>query len=471
MRFSTNLFFLLLCMLFGLSFLQASETAVHICDIRIEGNAKTKTAVILRELDFAEGDTITLAELSQRLERNRLHLMNLGLFIFVKVNILDWKVPENEISIDIRVLEAWYVYPIPWVELADRNFNVWWVDYNRSLRRLDYLFEFSHYNFSGNRDRLRILAQVGFTQKFELAYQLPYLNQAQTLGLETAWMYKRTRDVNYKTLGDQQVFFRGDNLNMLQQFRGSARLSYRPRLRDSHIWQLGYQWGRIDQELASELSPDFFLNRRMDQQFFSVEYLFDSDYRDVRAYPMNGYYLQLGARKMGLGIFEGDLNALQLHTQYQQVYSFSQLWSFEWIARGQVSLLRQKQPFSNSMGLGYGSDYLRGFEYYVIDGLDFGFLKNTLRLKVIDRQINWGRFMPFTALKEMPYRIFLTSYFDSGFANNPYYAEGNQLPNRMLFSGGLGINLVAYYDKVFILELSRNDLGETGIFLHWRMGL
>lgn len=459
----------LLFVLFGPPDTSASDTYVQVCQIEVEGNNRTKTRVILRELDFSEGDTIALPQLQQRLHRNRNHLMNLGLFISVSINIPEWTVPENEILIHIKVQEAWYVYPLPWVELADRNFNVWWVEYNRSLRRLDYIFEFSHNNFSGYRDRFRILAQIGFTQKFEFAYQLPYLNDAQTLGLETSWMYKRTRDVNFTTLGDQQVFYRGDNLQLFQFFRGNATLTYRPRLRDSHRWQLGYQHGRIAPELAEELNPDFFLNRRQQQRAVRLEYQFESDHRDVRAYPMHGYFLKAGASK--LGFLGNDVRALQVHALYQQVHSFSSRWSFEWISRGQISLLRHKQPFFNSTGLGYGDDYLRGFEYYVVDGLDFGFLKQTLRYKTLDSQLNWGRAMPFENMRIMPLRIFITAFFDTGFANNPYYAEGNQLPNRVLVSGGLGINLITYYDKVFIIELSRNDLGETGIFLHWRLSM
>jgi outer membrane protein assembly factor BamA len=459
----------LLLFLVGLPTSSASNTYVQICQIQVEGNKRTKTQVILRELDFSEGDTISLLQLQQRLQRNRIHLMNLGLFISVSMNIPEWTVPENEISVSIEVQEAWYVYPLPWVELADRNFNVWWVEYNRSLRRLDYSFEFAHNNFSGYRDRFRVLAQIGFTQKFEFAYQLPYLNQAQTLGVETDWMYKRTRDVNFMTSGDQQVFFRGDNLQMFQFFRGNVTLTYRPRLRDSHSWQVGYQSGRIAPELAEELNPDFFLHSRQQQQAIRLEYQFMSDYRDVRAYPMDGYFLKAGLIK--LGFLGNDVRALQMHTLYQQVHAFSSRWSFEWIARGQFSLLRHKQPFFNSAGMGYGDDYLRGFEYYVVDGLDFGFLKQTLRYKTLDTELNWGRAMPFENMRIMPLRIYLTAFFDTGFANNPYYAEGNQLPNRILLSGGVGVNLVTYYDKVFIIELSRNDLGETGIFLHWRLGM
>ena len=48
--------------------------------ITVEGNSKTKTSVILREMLVQKGDTIQLSQLTEALEKSELLLMNTTLF-------------------------------------------------------------------------------------------------------------------------------------------------------------------------------------------------------------------------------------------------------------------------------------------------------------------------------------------------------------------------------------------------------
>jgi hypothetical protein len=68
----------------------------------------------------------------------------------------------------------------------------------------------------------------------------------------------------------------------------------------------------------------------------------------------------------------------------------------------------------------------------------------------------------------MPTRLYLVAYNDLGYVNNPFYGDGNRLANDWLASYGLGLHLVAYYNRLFQLEFSRNRLGENGVYLHWQ---
>jgi len=69
----------------------------------------------------------------------------------------------------------------------------------------------------------------------------------------------------------------------------------------------------------------------------------------------------------------------------------------------------------------------------------------------------------------MPVKWYLSLNNDFGFVNNPFYKENNSLGNQLLWGGGIGLDIVAYYDKVFRLEYSFNSLGESGFFLHWEL--
>jgi hypothetical protein len=44
--------------------------------------------------------------------------------------------------------------------------------------------------------------------------------------------------------------------------------------------------------------------------------------------------------------------------------------------------------------------------------------------------------------------------------------NGNNLNNKLLWSTGLGLDLLSYYDQVYRLEFTYNSLGEAGIYLH-----
>ena len=89
--------FLLFC---GFAILMpAQSNFVFVKEIQISGYKKTKRKIILRELDFAVGDSIPITELGQKIERNRLLLMNTGLFTEVKINFIDWETPSNKVVI------------------------------------------------------------------------------------------------------------------------------------------------------------------------------------------------------------------------------------------------------------------------------------------------------------------------------------------------------------------------------------
>lgn len=109
---------------------------VRIDTIVIDGNRRTKPQVILREITFAAGDTIAFDELMEKMEVSRNHLMNIGLFNEVILNIKSWE--EESIIVSVSVKERWYTFPVPALDLYDRNLNVWLVDHNASLNYLQF---------------------------------------------------------------------------------------------------------------------------------------------------------------------------------------------------------------------------------------------------------------------------------------------------------------------------------------------
>ena len=444
------------------------ETPIFITidKINIDGNKRTKEAIVLRELDFGIGDTIHLTNLVQRIQENEYNILNTGLFTKAKISYHNWEGETNRVGLTIKVKEDLYIFPFPIVELADRNFNVWWSRYNRSLRRLNLGVRFYHTNLTGRRDLLKAVLQFGFTKKYELIYTLPAFNKAQTFGASFNILHTREKEIGYTTLDNRLVFTRNDENVLLQRFRIGGGIFFRKKLDVIHQLNASYRRHLLHEDVASDLNPDFFLNKKTTLEYLSLQYQFSVDKRDIRPYPMQGYFFSGSITKNGVGLTD-DMRSTESTLEFQHYFTFRKKWSVAFTAKGEREWQRHKQPYYTSQALGYFEDFIRGYEFYVIDGLDYGYVKKALRFNFLEKEMNWGRYMKIENLKIMPVKLFLVLHNELGYVNNPYFKTNNPLSNQLLWGTGIGLDMVLYYNKVFNFEFSRNRLGEYGFFLHW----
>jgi len=445
----------------------AQSDFITIKKIEVGGQKKTKERIILRELDFGIGDTIHIQNIANRTAWNQTLLMNTGLFGSVKLNIRDWNTQTEEVTVSVEVTEFWYIYPFPIIELSDRNFNEWWQTYNASLRRVNIGLRFYHINLTGRNDLLKLVTQFGFTRKYELEYNLPGINKNQTIGIFTNVFYARNRELSYATQNDTLRFFRDPDVNLLERVRGSFGLNYRPNLYAKFSGILNYHHNVINETVALELNPNFFRNG-LRQRYFSLKLMYNWDRRDIRPYPLNGHQIIFSVQKNGFGIFN-DFNSGHAHLTLKKYFSLNKKWSTELIGKGQLGLVRSQQPFYNYLGLGYEIDFIRGYELYVINGLDYVYAKTRLRFELVNFIWQWGKIMPIKAFRTMPVKWYLSLNSDFGYVNDPFFSENNTLRNQFLWGGGVGLDVLVFYDKVFQIEYSINRLGERGVFLHWEL--
>lgn len=449
----------------------AQNGQIAINDIIIEGNKKTKKAIILREVLFAVGDSIQIVDLQTQLETSRLNVQNTGLFVKVEMSIKDWNTLDHSVDISINVREAWYWYPYIIFEFADRNFNVWWTEQNRSLKRVNYGVSLTHLNLTGRRDRLKFTVQDGYTKKYELDYNIPGVNKAQTIGVFGNIFFARGREIAYITEANKLLFAtQGDDF-LLRRFRIGGGLTYRPKLYEYHTFKALYSDNAIGALISEELNPDYFYNDNNRQRHLTLQYEYAIDKRDIKPYPLNGFLTTFLIQKDGVGITD-DVNSLSLRAKLVKYYSFSPKWSMGFFVKGKTELLRKnKQPYTHASAFGYGEDVLKGYELYVVDGIDFGLAKTSLRYELFKKEFNFGKYMPLEQFRLMPLRIYLTLNNDFGYVNAPEYDNYGFLNNKWLWGGGLGLDFVVYYDKVFQIQYSFNDLLEHGLFIHFKFSI
>lgn len=454
---------------YGLN-LTAQLSYVVIEDMELSGNVKTKDQVIFREMIVQIGDTIALDLLPEKLRQSESLLMNTGLFTRATIRYKDWKAETNRVTLMIETEEAWYIYPVPAFQLADRNFNVWWVDHNASLRRTIFGLDFTHLNTTGRGDRLKFSFQLGYTQRYRLRYNTRALNKAQTLGLNASFSYSQNREVNYATVENRQVFYDNEEDINYHRFQGDLTFSYRPKFLKRHDFRLGFRHNEITDKIADELNPDFFLNGRAQQRFAILEYFFSYDNRDNRGYPMAGRYYSASLEKDGLGIYS-DRNGLTSEFEYHFYKNLTQKLNLGVVSKLKYSFIRSQQPYNDNRAIGFSGNSLRGYEFYIVDGLDMLLLNTHFKYPILNFEINLGRLMPLQAFRRIPIRMNFSAHNDFGYVNNPYEKAVNPFNNRLLWGTGFGIDTIFYFDFVLTLEYSFNHLGESGIFLNFNSSL
>lgn len=435
---------------------------VRIDKIFIIGNKQTKPQIIQRELSISEGDIFYLPDLREILVTDRNKLINTRLFNTVETHILE--VDQFLIDIVIEVKERWYTFPIPIFTLADRNFNDWVQNQDASLDRINYGLRFYQYNVRGRNERLRGIVQFGFTKKFELSYTIPYINQAQKNGLTIFAGYAENKNISYKTVDHKLKFLKSDDL-LRETVSGGFNFSRRSNFYTTQHFSLSYTSSQISDTIA-QLNDNYFLEGKTKQEYFQLGYRFERDKRDIQAYPLSGYLISLQASKLGLGIFD-DINLLEFRGVYGKYTDLGKQYYLSTSLTAKVTAPKE-QPYMNFQALGYGRDYIRGYELYVIEGQHYLINKITFKKRLLLGDINIGSFFPIEQFQIIPIAIYLKTFFDSGFVrNNDYNPANSFLTDKYIFGGGLGLDIVSFYDVVIRLEYSINRRAEHGFFFHF----
>ena len=275
--------------------------SVEVTKITINGLKRTRASIVYRELTFYEGDTLTQMLLGEIMERNRNNLLNLGIFNEVDVNVTEWNTDLHTIEVTVDVHESWYIYALPILELADRNFNVWWTTYDHRLDRLNLGARLDFLNFTGRNDKLKGKLQFGYTPKQELEYRFPYINRQQSLGITIGMLHSINKEISYRTVDNQEQFIQLDERKLLDRWRVQASALYRPNLFIRYELSLTYQRYKVDEEIISEYNPRYFRNGDILNATLITKAIFQYDDRDFRIYPSKGIVARLEMEKTGFG--------------------------------------------------------------------------------------------------------------------------------------------------------------------------
>lgn len=431
----------------------------RIKSINVSGNRQTRTEVILRELSVRQGEPVCSDSMDQILLLNYRRLYNLNMFTSIELRAIPYSEDSTYTIIDIDLKEQWFLIPQADLQLADRNINVWWDEQNHALSRINLGLYLQHKNVSGNLDNLSTSLHIGYTQQLTLSYFRPYIDRAQKQGIGFGIGTSRSREVAYTSDSNKLRFVRDDHNFITSQFFANITYTYRPAYHSRHVLQAAY-YAYKTEDTVQRLNADYFADNSLRLRYFELAYRYELNRVDNWNYPRRGLKVVTGATARA-GIEGMNFQALA----FLELGLFRKLADrcyASFIFRGRTST-PQSQPYFLQSALGYKTNYIRGYEYYVIDAYHFGIARLNLKYEMVRSHF---RGLPFRYLPEVPLWIYPKIFFDAGYAANPDNNRNNYLANRALFSYGIGVDIITAYDLKLRIEFAVNHLKESGLFLH-----
>lgn len=460
--------------LVNLTAVRAQDTLCILQSIEIKGNRVTRSPIILRELEFVQGDTLQSHKLNALVRQSESNLMNTALFNFAELSLEKVK-PASPLPVNpkthicyyhcrVNVVERWYTWPFPVVILNERNFNTWWE--TRDFDEITYGFVLQRNNFRGRREKLHLTLMYGYNQTLGLTYENPNVNTKKTLGFSYSLFYTRNHSSAYSSYNNEELSIKLKDEFVRQNIKAQIKLTYRPQIHHYHSLSITYQ--RFDfRDTLLKLNPGFSINQMTEADFFQFNYRWKADFRDYQPYPLKGHYFDLELEKTGLNLVDDPVHDfVQVKASARKYSRLGDRWH---VSNGLTTktYIGRNIPYFLQKGLGFDNDFVRGFEYYVVDGQRYALLRNNVKWTLLPKRVNQIPYIKNQRFGLIHYALYLGVHADLAWVSDRNLYNANKLANRWISGYGLGLDLVTYYDKVFRLEFSRNQNGENGMYLHF----
>jgi outer membrane protein assembly factor BamA len=485
---------ILCCMLFGLSYIlpaQNKDGAVHIPDtidykyikisgVSITGNKLTKDRIITRELDFKIGDSLATFDqhgkfgfetkrfapadssaLRLKLGYSRENIINTKLFLTNDLTLEKISGNNYKLKIDVNERHYWWLFPV--IKINAPNFNEW-------LRNPDWssvsmgLF-FSHNNLWGLSHQGSVIAYIGKSYSFGLGYYIPWVGQGQKIGLRAGAIYQSMYSVEYASVENvRQMIYAS---NSMQEFKFNVALNFRPGLYNYGTIKLTGQWVTISDSLHG-LNPTFLADSAKSNSSLSLyaDYYYDS--RNSHSYPLKGSLLRGFVEKKGLGIVSRDVDIFYYGIDFHFYQTISRKFYVAEMVKA-VNSSGENYPYFYQQNMTEKKDFIRGYDLYTLQGDQMYYFRSNFKYELIKpniKKVKPGQEK--SKFKSLQYAFYLNAFADCGYVRNKYSTD-NPYDNKILYSWGIGLDFVSYYDLVLRFEYAFTSIGTNGFFIAFGM--
>ena len=427
-------------------------------EITVEGNKYTRTSTILREVSFYKGNGYSLPLLVKKFAQAKKQLLSTALFHEVIVSLKSLEGYNAYVNIEVR--ERWYIFPVPFVKTVDRSFGEWVKEQNMDMNRVNYGIRIKHHNATGRNDKLTLYFMNGYTKQFSLEYKGLVLDRKQQWTSSLGMGVGKNKQLDYITTGNKRQFFKSDQTFVHSFFNSYLEFSYRKAIKTKHTFGVMYQSFSVPDTILT-LNPTFSPNKKSAVQYPELYYNLSHFNVDYIPFPIKGYIGEISLRRKGIGT---DMNLWQLTAKGSGMWQLSDKYFFNLRVGGGIKLPFKEQPYINTQFIGWNDMFLQGYEYYVVNGVAGGYTKASFSRELVNTNFH----IPSGKVKKLnsiPFRMYAKVYGNAGYVYNPEPGD-NLLCNRMLYSAGVGLDMVTFYDFIIRVEWSFNQLGQNDIYLH-----
>jgi hypothetical protein len=317
-------------------------------------------------------------------------------------------------------------------------------------------------NVTGRNDHLNLWFISGFTQQVSLRYENPGIDKKLQHGINIGFGFRRNRELNIgmdpkPENANKLLFYKDMDKFIINQHYVDFTYTYRPAIKTRHSFRVSYANIAINDTVV-KLNPGYFSSSANRVRYVDFGYNLSYINVDYIPYPLKG--------------FSGDANI------YKRIGKNSDFWqlggrgnySFRVLPKSYMQLqavgvLRFpfNQPYISNNLMGSANTYMRGLEYYVIEGVAGGIGRATLKNEIVS--FNLRNPIKSKSHDKIPFRIFIKGYGDVGYSYAKNYTN-SRLNNKLLYTWGAGIDIVTFYDIVLRFEYSYNQLGDRALFFH-----
>lgn len=390
--------------------------------IVIIGNNTTEEFIITRELTFGKGDTLNQVTA----DYNRERIYSLG--IFNQVYVVP-EIKDNQNLIKIIVEEGWYIYPIPFIDVKEDDFD-----------KLSYGIFFRWKNFRGRNEDLSASAAFGYDPAFFLNYYNPNL-----IGNENFFLRFNTgfASITNKSLIAEETYGQSFSQDyIIAQITFGKRFGLFNRL----AFSVGYNYIETPFYIPGINASD----NRIDNLFIAgIGY--EHDTRDLAQFPKNGIYSNVDLSIKGFGI--DNISYAVGYLDYREYRNIFERLISKWRLASRITFGYAPHYDESILGL---NDKIRGHYSEKYEADDY-FLASLEFYYPIVEEIDLDlTFIPIIPDQLLSYRLgfFIQAFAETGIAKNknePF------MINNFVSGYGIGLSFLFLPYQVFRFEVGIDE--------------
>ncbi len=443
----------------------------RITEINISGNKRTSDKVILKELPFNINDIYEKEALAEKIISARGNLLNLSLFNYIYIDCfsdtsadissMNTDVTENynNVTIEIKVEERWYLWPLIGIKFEDRNMSTWLkdMDFSKITAEAGIMEE----NMFGLDHKISGGVTFGFEKGVFFNYSNISLdrNGKHTIGFGASYNVNKT--VNIAAHGNIPVYMKDRKKPLHTEYGMNMTYIIRPVLRLRNTLELSYRHTMIADTILKE-NPSFWGSPLTSRHTMEVKNTIGLDKRDNAIYPLEGYYISGCAD----GIFDlnTDFVCGKLKGEIQYYLKLSRRWFLSTTLSMSASV-KNRDAYIYNTAIGYENAMIRGYEHFTIDGQHYVSSNNSIKYCILPKKIITLGFLSFIPkFNKIHFTIYGKAFFDMGYVHDNGGNPSDLFSNRFLFGTGAGIDILTYYDITFGAHYALTGSGTGGIF-------